>query len=362
MSRTAISRSNNVGPYFLTIEGLPKEYTWQDLKDLIRGEASHGIWTDMHIHPNGKAGGKGHARVQREDEARKLYRYLTTNLIERRKLRVHLWDISDPAKERFLCCNCESPAFHSAQNYQAQGLEVVQMAALPGWQAMQPVSSMPASPASYSMSPATTYSQRPAPAPNPTLALTATTQAALVHAMSNMQISSQDPRLQDPRWIAYFQQQYTQAARAQTTASQQQSRLPVYTMSPSGTPINMTHGHVKTEARGIFVSGLNFDARAKEVEALFSQAGPITKCDLPKNPSTGKLKGNAMIQYASAASAQKAIDMFHKQMYMSMELRVRRDKEAIPVSSPPSAAQARKNAEPIIVNGSRTRNDSVVSS
>lgn len=27
----------------------------------------------MHIHPNGKAGGKGHARVQREDEARKLY-------------------------------------------------------------------------------------------------------------------------------------------------------------------------------------------------------------------------------------------------------------------------------------------------
>lgn len=260
------------------------------------------------------------------------------------------------------------------------------MAALPGWQAIQPVSSMPTSPASYSMAPATTYSQRSAPAPNPTLALTATTQAALVHAMSNMQISSQDPRLQDPRWIAYFQQQYTQAARAQTTASQQQSRLPVYTMSPSGTPINMTHGHVKTEARGIFVSGLNFEARAKEVEALFSQAGPITKCDLPKNPSTGKLKGNAMIQYASAASAQKAIDMFHKQKYMSMELRVRRDKEAIPVSSPPSAAQARKNAEPIIVNGSRvghsppsrfffesacaltratdrkTRNDSVVSS
>ncbi|KAI7288372.1 hypothetical protein KC352_g4364, partial [Hortaea werneckii] len=318
-------------------------------------EASHGIWTDMHIHPNGKAGGKGHARVQREDEARKLYRYLTTNLIERRKLRVHLWDISDPAKEQFLCCNCESPAFHSAQNYQAQGLEAVQMAALPGWQAIQPVSSMPASPASYSLSPATTYSQRPAPAPNPT------TQAALIHAMSNMQISSQDPRLQDPRWIAYFQQQYTQAARAQATASQQQSRLPVYTMSPSGTPINMTHGHVKTEARGIFVSGLNFEARAKEVEALFRQAGPITKCDLPKNPSTGKLKGNAMIQYASAASAQKAIDMFHKQKYMSMELRVRRDKEAIPVSSPPSA-QARKNAEPIIVNGSRTRNDSVVSS
>ncbi|KAI6822953.1 hypothetical protein KC342_g12339 [Hortaea werneckii] len=67
-----------------------------------------------------------------------------------------------------------------------------------------------------------------------------------------------------------------------------------------------------------------------------------------------------MIQYASAASAQKAIDMFHKQKYMNLELRVRRDKEAIPVSSPPSA-HARKNAGPIIVNGSRTRNDSVVS-
>ena len=122
-------------------------------------------------------------------------------------------------------------------------------------------------------------------------------------------------------------------------------------MSSSGMPINTTHGAVRTEARGIFVSGLNYKARTKEVEAVFRRAGDVIRCELQKDRSTGKSKGNATIQYASAAEVQQAIDMFDGKMYMNMRLEVRKDKEATVVSPPP--AQASRSSEPIIVNGSQ---------
>lgn len=52
---------------------LPKRYTWQDLKDLVRREAAHGIWTEMAYYRNGQSGETGWARLQRRDEAARLY-------------------------------------------------------------------------------------------------------------------------------------------------------------------------------------------------------------------------------------------------------------------------------------------------
>lgn len=52
---------------------LPSRYTWQDLKDLIRQSAEHGIWTEMAVYPNGQTGGTGWARVQRGYEAIALF-------------------------------------------------------------------------------------------------------------------------------------------------------------------------------------------------------------------------------------------------------------------------------------------------
>jgi hypothetical protein len=52
---------------------LPKRYTWQDLKDLVRKEAAHGIWTEMAFFSNGQTGETGWARVQRSEEASRLY-------------------------------------------------------------------------------------------------------------------------------------------------------------------------------------------------------------------------------------------------------------------------------------------------
>jgi hypothetical protein len=52
---------------------LPRRYTWQDLKDLVRKEAAHGIWTEMAFFSNGQSGETGWARVQRDEEASRLY-------------------------------------------------------------------------------------------------------------------------------------------------------------------------------------------------------------------------------------------------------------------------------------------------
>jgi hypothetical protein len=52
---------------------LPKRYTWQDLKDLVRKEAARGIWTEMAFFSNGQTGETGWARVQRSEEASRLY-------------------------------------------------------------------------------------------------------------------------------------------------------------------------------------------------------------------------------------------------------------------------------------------------
>ncbi|KAK3070949.1 hypothetical protein LTR53_009538 [Teratosphaeriaceae sp. CCFEE 6253] len=61
------SAGNGPGSFLIVIENLPIRYTWQDLKDLIRKEASHGIWTEMALYPDGRTGGKGHVCHARDD-------------------------------------------------------------------------------------------------------------------------------------------------------------------------------------------------------------------------------------------------------------------------------------------------------
>ena len=404
------SRSSGPGSFLIVIENvslasasrttkltplqLPQKYTWQDLKDLIRREASHGIWTEMALYPNGKTGGKGHvssvsscyllpeihadyiltaqARVKRPDEARNLYctssttckrlsthswtAYLTTNVIENRRLRIHLWDIGG-STPTLLRCNCNGTSIHPSQSYPAQGQEVTQMALAPGWQVMTPMSSTTASQTSYPATPATSYgstygtpatsyvaSPPPMPQPVPVQAPTPAQLAAMQQQMMYMRIQT------DPIYAAQYQQR-AQAMQAQQVANQQASR---YTYAPNGLPINTVQGAIRLESRGVFVSGLNYKARSKDVEALFAKAGEISRCEVQKDASTGKSKGKATIQYSSAGGAQQAIDMFNEKRYMDMTLRVRLDTEKTALVSPPAAAQATSSGreQPVIVDGS----------
>lgn len=141
----------------------------------------------------------------------------------------------------------------------------------------------------------------------------------------------------------------------QTRQAQMAGPYPTYTTGTTGLPTNTTRGIVRTEVRGIFVSGLDFKARQKDIEKHFRQAGEIVKIELQKD-SAGKSKGNATILYTTAEDAQEAIEMFDRKKFMSMQLRVRPDREATVIAPPPQAsagAQQRANMEPTIVNGSQ---------
>ncbi|KXT16081.1 hypothetical protein AC579_7126 [Pseudocercospora musae] len=347
MSTSSYSAQRGSGPYFIHIENLPKRYTWQDLKDLIRRHAAHGIWTEMAVYPNGQTGGKGYARVQRQDEAIRLYKYLTENLVENRCLTVHLWDISDDPAQ-FIRCNRAS----NSQSHPS-GARIFQMAAQPGWQRLTPTSPLGAPSSSYQVSPGSGYFSPamapPVSVPAPPPAIPQPTFEQLAAWMANMALD-----YRNQAHVAQARQVY-QTRQAQMHSSQ----YPVYTTGTTGLPTNTTRGLVRTQARGIFVSGLDFKARQKDIERHFRQAGEIVKVELQKDTSTGKSKGNATILYTNAEDAQEAIEMFDRRMFMSMQLRVRPDKETTVVAPPPQAsagAQRRTtNMEPTIVNGSQIR-------
>ncbi|EMD00036.1 hypothetical protein BAUCODRAFT_128698 [Baudoinia panamericana UAMH 10762] len=308
----------------------------------------------MAIYPNGRTG-EGYARVQRADEARSLYIYLVGSPIEGRRVRVHLWDISCP-DARFVRCNCED----GTSPHTAQGLEVTRIAGSSGWQIVPPDAPMqqPQAPyPSYSL-----YQSAVAPSHRTATNGSHTSPfppGSLAQTMSDVQLSQPSPHHAAnlyaqcyPTTPTYHHQPSRAAWRAHQAANSQPYSPTPYAISSTGTPINVVNGTVRTEARGVFVSGLKFGAQGKDVEALFSRAGRVVKCEMQKDASTRRPKGSATILFASAVEARQAIELFHRKTYMNMTLLVREDKERTAIS-PPIASQASRSSEPVIVNGSQ---------
>lgn len=324
----------------------------------------------MAVYANGSAAGTGHARVQRKDEAIRLYskpfthaserkaltcglEYLTEGRHEGRQLKVHLWCITAmPAQ--FKACNCESQISPShPPNVGTQGTRFFQLAMTPDWQRVMPPSPM-VDPRAYQMSPLSSYpspqvhhAMQPLPQQQPS-------QNQIIAAMANMGLN---PR--DPADVGQFRQMYHNRQQQQPMLPMS-ARPPVYTGNAAGLPVNVRQGAVRTEARGVFVAGLNYCASEKDIKAYFSRAGQIVKvADLRIDGSTRKSKGNCTIQYTTAAEARKAIELFHKQEFMNMQLNVREDKSRVAIDAPPnrttSQASRSSAAGPIIVNGSQVR-------
>lgn len=156
---------------------------------------------------------------------------------------------------------------------------------------------------------------------------------------------------------AHTAPQYQRSGMPSVNALHQPSSTTQYAVPRAGMPVNIANGAFPTEKRGIFVSGLLYKATTKEVKSLFARAGTVTDCEIPLNPATGKSKGNAVVQYASAGEALRAISMFDKMSFKGMKLRVRHDTNMVPVKANGAAQQQsdRSVGTPIIVNGSRVR-------
>ncbi len=75
-------------------------------------------------------------------------------------------------------------------------------------------------------------------------------------------------------------------------------------------------------AAKIFVGNLNFDTSPSDLEALFSQVGPIVEIFLPSDRATGRPRGFAFVEYHDDEAATEAIEKFDGHELAGRALRV----------------------------------------
>lgn len=68
-----------------------------------------------------------------------------------------------------------------------------------------------------------------------------------------------------------------------------------------------TKGIHDPDEKKVFVSGLPFEAKRKDVDALFASCGKLLQCKLLTFPDTGRCKGQAYLTFDTAESAKKAV-------------------------------------------------------
>lgn len=299
---------------------------------------------------------------------RLLAAFLANNTVQGRRLRVHLFDTS-ASQPRLIAHTCgAAPCIVNARSGETPRQTVVPAAT-------QPVTSAPfytPQPTAYAIQPPSPYVYSSAP----TMLRSAAPQSTPTYNMQALQASMAGMRMEtaDPAAIAaaqarmaqaYAQQYATQQSLVQSR-TQSQTQGPIYVESPTGTHVNVGRGAIKTEVRGIFVSNIDYKAGTRDLQRFFSRAGEIVNCQLQKDASTGKSKGNATVQYAAANDAKNAVRLFNNEKYMGLRLKVRLDKEPIAIGVPSSTSsrlngtpsttrssqQSRNSTEPIIVNGS----------
>jgi cold-inducible RNA-binding protein len=72
----------------------------------------------------------------------------------------------------------------------------------------------------------------------------------------------------------------------------------------------------------LFVGNLSYQTMENDLQDYFAQAGVVTSVNLMMDKFTGKSRGFAFIEFASAADANKAVEMFHNQEFQGRALTV----------------------------------------
>ncbi|HBH72914.1 MAG TPA: RNA-binding protein [Synechococcales bacterium UBA10510] len=72
----------------------------------------------------------------------------------------------------------------------------------------------------------------------------------------------------------------------------------------------------------IYVGNLSFDSEVEDVQNLFSQYGEVRQCSLPLDRETGRKRGFAFVELATAADEQKAINDLQEVEWMGRMIRV----------------------------------------
>lgn len=82
--------------------------------------------------------------------------------------------------------------------------------------------------------------------------------------------------------------------------------------------------------RKLYVGNLGFDVTAKDLEELFSQAGPCESTAVISDRETGRSRGFGFVEMGSNGDAQRAIEQFDGQDFKGRALKVNeaRDRES----------------------------------
>ncbi len=72
----------------------------------------------------------------------------------------------------------------------------------------------------------------------------------------------------------------------------------------------------------LFVGNLSYQTMQPDLEEYFSQAGVVTSVNLMLDKVTGKSRGFAFVEFATAEEAAKAVEQFHNKEFQGRALTV----------------------------------------
>jgi RNA recognition motif-containing protein len=72
----------------------------------------------------------------------------------------------------------------------------------------------------------------------------------------------------------------------------------------------------------LFVGNLSFQTMENDLQDYFSQAGTVTSVNLMLDKVSGKSRGFAFIEFATAEEANKAVEQFHNTEFQGRALTV----------------------------------------
>jgi RNA recognition motif-containing protein len=72
----------------------------------------------------------------------------------------------------------------------------------------------------------------------------------------------------------------------------------------------------------LFVGNLSYQTAENDLQDYFSQAGVVTSVNLMLDKMTGKSRGFAFIEFATAEEANKAVEEFHNKEFQGRALTV----------------------------------------
>jgi len=97
----------------------------------------------------------------------------------------------------------------------------------------------------------------------------------------------------------------------------------------------------------LFVGNLSYQTMENDLQDHFSQAGVLTSINLMLDKITGKSRGFAFVEFATAEEASKAVEQFHNQEFQgrSLTVNVARPREAREERPPRWSGDSRADGE-----------------